>query len=217
MDGSLATPPRSTPQRSVVTPSRDSPEGPPSGFFFALSRPQSYNRLMSPPDYSHYTLGSDSGPIAVHSRDEICAANLALTQQARRSLALFSYNLDPRIYDTQEFCDALRQLATASRYSNVRILLRDSTTVVKQGSRVIELMHRISSRILVRKPPPEFYEHNEEFLIADDRGLLFRRFADRHDGELNFNAPNQCRLQLKFFDECWEASAADPELRRLHL
>ncbi len=162
-------------------------------------------------------LGESDQLLATQSSAEVREATVALAQQARRTLDIFSQQLDPRIYDNQAFVQALKSLATYSRHSLIRILIKDSTPVVKQGSRVVQLSYRISSRIQIRKPPTEYHDMAEEFFIADKKGLLHRRTGMRYEGELNFNAAVQSRRLLRLFDECWEKSGADPELRHLVL
>lgn len=164
-----------------------------------------------------YILGESDETLPVDSSGDCSAAVLALTQQAKRSLDIFSHTLDRRIYNTQALYTAALKLATYSRYSQIRIILKDSTDAVKGGSRLVELSHRLSSRVLIRKPPLEYRDFSQEFVIADDVGLLQRRLASRYEGELSFYEPLKSRQLKKFFDECWEKSGPDPDLRRLHL
>ncbi len=162
-------------------------------------------------------LGDSDQRVATQSSEEVRQGCLALTQQARRTLDIFTQQLDARIYNNLAFAEALKALATYSRHSLIRILIKDSTPVVKQGSRVVQLSYRISSRIQIRKPPIEYHDEAQEFLIADRKGLMHRRLGHRYEGELNFNEALESRRLLKFFDECWEKSGADPELRHLVL
>ncbi len=162
-----------------------------------------------------FTLGEESGPIPLDGHESVRHALLTMTQQARRTLDIFTHQLDHRLYNHRDFTEALKVLATRSRHSLIRILIKDSTPLVKEGSLILPLAQRISSRIQIRKPPGEFAEVAEEFLVADRKGLVHRKLASRYEGEADFNDPMRCRLLLKFFDECWEKSGADPELRHL--
>jgi hypothetical protein len=53
--------------------------------------------------------------------------------------------------------------------------------------------------------------------VADETGLVFRKQAHRYEGIVNFNDRGRCRQVLSDFNDSWEKSAPDPELRRLHL
>ena len=168
-------------------------------------------------DLSEFKLGESDEIIQVGSSEEVAEATLDIAQKACRSLNIFTQALDNRVYNNQALYDAVLKLATHSRHSLVRILSNDSTNVVKRGNRLVELSYRISSRVQIRKPAMEYQEENREFVIADKHGLLQRRIANRYEGDLCFNGAMNVRQLQKFFDDCWEHSAADPELRRLHL
>lgn len=168
-------------------------------------------------DLEHYIVGENDERLSTDSSDDVRQATQALARGARRSLLIFSQQLDSRIYNTQDFCDELLRLATSSRRAQVFILIQDANPIVKHGSRVVELSHRISSRLKLRKPPIEYQELAEEFVIADERAVLHRHLATRYEGELCFNSPLKARQLTKLFMECWEKSAGDPQLRRLYL
>ena len=162
-------------------------------------------------------LGDTAGPIALETRDENRIAACALARQARSSLCIFTRDLDPPLYDDLCFLDAVTALATRSRFVQVRVLVQNSEKAVKYGHRLIELSRRLSSFIQLRRPHADYQDYNEAFLIADGVGLLHRALAHRYEATVDFKAPLQARLLLKFFDEAWDKSEPDPELRRLHI
>ena len=164
-----------------------------------------------------YILGENDESIRIDSSEDCSKAVLALTRQANRSLTIFTHALDRRIYNSQDIYAAALKLATHSRYSQIRIIIKDSTDAVKRGSRLVELSHRLSSRVHFRTPPMEYRDFSEEFVIVDEIGLLHRRLATRYDADLSFYEPKKSRQLQKFFNDCWEKSAQDPNLRQLHL
>ena len=168
-------------------------------------------------ELDNYVLGESDETTKLDNSEDCSEAVLALTRQAKRSLDIFTHTLDRRIYNSQAIYTAALKLATYSRYSQIRIIVKDSTDAVKGGSRLVELSHRLSSRVHIRKPPIEYRDFSEEFVIADSVGLLHRRLASRYAADLSFYEPKLCRQLEKFFNECWEKSAPDPDLRRLHL
>ncbi len=162
-------------------------------------------------------LGESHDPLPTDNSEEVAEATLALAQQARRSLDIFTQRLDHKIYNSIALYDAVLKLATRSRHSRVRILIQDAMPVVQSSNRLVELSYRISSRLQIRKPPIEHQDFNEEFVIADGCGLMRRIHPNRYEGEICFNGAIKARQLDKFFDECWEQSAADPQLRRLDI
>jgi len=165
----------------------------------------------------NFELGKTDGQIHIESSEDNRMAALALAQQTQRSLRIFTRNLEASVYNSQNFVEALIKLVTRGQYSFIHILIQDSTNIVKNGHRMVELSYRLSSKIKLRNPCQEYRNFNEAFLVADESGLIHKKIADRYEGMVSFNNPLEARNLAKFFDEVWEKSEPDPELRRLHL
>lgn len=168
-------------------------------------------------DFSQYPLGEFKQKIQLETFEENRAAALALVNQASRSLHIFSYDLDPMVYDNPEFVEAVKNLAIGHSHSQVQIIIQDSRKIIEHGHRIIELARRISSSIHIRKTPAEMKTYSQAFLIADKTGVLYRTIGDRYEGYVNFDDRFECKNLLDFFTTTWEHSAPDPELRRLHI
>lgn len=168
-------------------------------------------------DFSQYKLGESKQKIQLETFEENRAAALALVSQASRSLHIFSYDLDPMVYDNPEFVEAVKNLAIGHSHSQVQIIIQDSRKIIEHGHRIIELARRISSSIHIRKTPAEMKTYSQAFLIADKTGVLYRTIGDRYEGYVNFDDRFECKNLLDFFSTTWEHSAPDPELRRLHI
>lgn len=162
-------------------------------------------------------LGVDAERILVSTSAENRAAAIALVSQGKRSLYIYSRDLDHPIYDNPPFVEAVRKLALYSSYSQIRILVRNSEKIVSRGHGLVALAQQLSSFIQIRKPAPDYDGYNEAFLVVDKMGVLHRRLSDRYEGEVSFHAPEQGAVLVKFFDEVWELSEPDPQLRRLHI
>jgi len=166
-------------------------------------------------DLSNQVLKETNDALITNSSEEVREGMLELTQQARRSLDIYTHQLDHKLFNGQSLHDAALELATYSRHSLIRIIVRDSTSAVKRGNRLVQLSYRISSRIQIRKPPIEYMADTLEYFIADKRGLMYRPLSNRYEGKLNFNDSINSRQLERSFNEMWEKSAADPELRQL--
>jgi hypothetical protein len=140
-----------------------------------------------------------------------------MAAQARRELCLFTRDLDKAVYDQAGFLDGVKALALRSGMSRVRILLQDHGPVLAQGHRLIELARRLSSSVEIRTPPQEWSDHAENFLLADEIAYLHHQEAGNYAATADFFAPLATQRLLRRFDEVWEASQVDSELRRLHL
>ena len=174
--------------------------------------------MPDPADIARLRLGEDGEELALATRAECAAAAAALARQARRGLEIWSRDLDPALYDRTEFLEAVRALVLGHRHARVRAIVYDARAVVRRGHRLVELARQLPSYVELRTPPPEDYaEYPEAFLVADGRGVLRRPFADRWEATACFDAPLAARDLLRLFDEAWDVSTPDPELRRLHL
>jgi hypothetical protein len=167
-------------------------------------------------DLCDIILGQSLEPIELSDSDAQRRAAVALTLQARRSVNIFTRDLDKKIYDNRDVLDALQNLAINSR-GLIRILLKDSGQAVKYGHRLISLSQRLTSFIEIRKVAEDFKEYNEAFLVADEIGYAHRKHADRFEGIARFNAAKEAANLLVFFNEVWRHSEPDPNLRRIYL
>ncbi len=162
-----------------------------------------------------YRLGDTDVELRVASSEDNRHAALALSRQARHALHIFTRDLDAPVYDQAPFIQSVSTLATRSRNSRIQILAQNTERAIQNGHRLIELGRRLSSFIELRIPHDDYREYNQAFLIADDAGLLRRPITDRYEGTLNFKAPLAAREYLQFFNQVWERSAGDPDLRQL--
>ncbi|MES9873375.1 MAG: acyltransferase [Candidatus Sedimenticola sp. 6PFRAG7] len=162
-------------------------------------------------------LGESSNRIILQSVEENRLATDHMVNQAKRHLDIFTYDFDAPIYNQQAFIDRVKQLATRSRESRVRILLQDNEKVQKQGHRFIELARRLPSVISIRRPHKDYRDLTENFLIVDETGFIHRDLYTQYDAEVEFNDRLVASKLSGFFNEIWEYSEPDIELRRLSL
>ena len=165
----------------------------------------------------NFELGKTDIEIPLTTSEDSRSVALALAQQAQRSIRIFTRDLETFVYNTQDFIEAVTKLATLSQFTLIHILIQDSTNVVKNGHRLVELAYRLSSKIKLRNPSREYRIFNNAFLVVDEDGFIHRNLADRYEGIANFHNPHEARNLTKFFDDAWEKSNPDPELRRLHI
>ncbi len=164
-----------------------------------------------------YQLGMDNKEILLQGSEDNYRHALAMLQQAQRSVLVFSRQLDGRLYDRAEFSLALNHLARQHPRTQLRILLQQTDPLIKHGHRIIELSRRMSSVIQIRAVHESFRRHNQAFMVFDERGIISRQYADRYEGVANYNDASEAKQLSAFFNEVWELSQPDPNLRRLHI
>jgi predicted GNAT family N-acyltransferase len=162
-------------------------------------------------------LGETDELFHLHTEEDHLIHAAGMLRQARRDMALFSFDLDPAVYDQPPYIEAFKALALRSRHSRLRILLQDNTLMLQRGHRLLELAQRLPSVIEIRRPHEEFLDHPENFLLIDDSGYLHKRSLESYDGIACYHNRHRVNRLLAVFDEAWEHSTPDRELARLHL
>ncbi|PKF71477.1 histone acetyltransferase HPA2 [Pseudomonas fluvialis] len=147
------------------------------------------------------------------SPEQACQHALTLLQQARFRLCLYSHNLEPWLYDHRSVQEACKNFLLASPKNSLRILLRDSSLIVKQGHRLLNLARRLSSNLQIRRVHPDYPAEDICFLLVDDCALLTRPQPNLPTGYVQYNEPARVRQRLLQFEQAWNTSQSDPELR----
>jgi hypothetical protein len=151
------------------------------------------------------------------TQDEVRAAVVAITSRADRSLAILTPDLEPEIYDHDDFLEALKRFILARSFARVRVLIVDPTRVIKSGNRFVTMGRRLNSYIEFRNVKPEYRDHREAFCIADETGIVYRPIAEHWQGMSDTYQPLVARKYLQAFDALWHACELEPELRQLHI
>jgi len=130
-----------------------------------------------------------------------------LAASAERSLSIYTPDLEPGIYDNEEFLEVIKRFVLAKRYARVRILISNPSRANRNSHPLVALGRRLNASIGIRNVDVEYREkHQEAYLIADDNALLFRASSGKWEGIVGANEPKIAQRQLKTFDQIWDAS-----------
>lgn len=176
-----------------------------------MKNEENFNRFVK------LRLGSTDIEIELATRTEVEHATNLIITQTQDTLDIFSRNLDPDIYEKTDFLANLSQLCLRNRKARIRFLVQQPAEAVKRCQRLLELARKLSSSIELRQPHPDYGQHNEAFLVADECGLIYRKLSDRYEGTANFYTPVEAKRKAGLFTEIWDRSEVNPEFRRLHL
>ncbi len=166
-----------------------------------------------------YKLGETRDEVTIETAEENREAALELARQANYHINIFTQDLDSAVYDNHEFEQHLAHLARKHPNTMIRILVRDSTNAVKTGHRLIRLAQNMSSSVFIKKIAADYQDEQSSFMVADGLGLLHRVSGDqyRYAATVNFMSPLQAKKLNESFDEMWEQSEVDPQVRRLYM
>jgi hypothetical protein len=149
--------------------------------------------------------------------EEVRAAIVEIVGLANRGLSILTHDLEPQIYDHDDFLETLKRFILARSFARVRVLIMDPNRVIKTGSRFVTMGRRLNSYIEFRNVKPEYRTHPEAFCIADEHALVYRARADSWQGMSDTYEPAVARLYLTSFDTIWHACEIEPELRQMQL
>lgn len=151
------------------------------------------------------------------SFDENRDAAVEIAAQAKRWLSIYTPDLEPGIYDSEAFLDVAKRLVLAKRYAKIRVLISEPHRTVRIGNRFVSVGRRLNSYIEFRNVHPDYLEHREAYLIADDVALLYRVEGRKWEGIADTYEPAVARRYLTLFEEIWNASEIEQELRELRV
>jgi hypothetical protein len=146
--------------------------------------------------------------LVLTSFEEVRDGVVKVAACAKRAITILTPDLEPGIYDTPEFLDAVKHLALAKRYARVRVLISEPERSVRNGNRLIALGRRLSTAIDFRNLDEEYRgKLTGAFIIADDTAVLYRLNGRAYEGIMGSIEPAIARQHLDQFEKPWEVSA----------
>ncbi len=159
--------------------------------------------------------------IGVHGGDfsvvDFSDTALGLIAQAQTQLHLLSYDLDPVTFDKPEMAEYISQLARKSRYTDIKILLIDSSLAIKRGHRLVNLQRRLPSSIKLRAVSCEAHEVKNNLILVDQCAIICQSIKEREKAWANFNNKPVVNNYNEQFDYWWERAREDKDLRQLEI
>lgn len=147
------------------------------------------------------------------SLEEMRSAVTTVAAGAQRLMSIYTPDLEPELYDQTPFLEIVKRFVLARSFAKVRVLLGDSTRLLREGNRFVAMGRRLTSYIDIRVIQSPARQRATAYLIADDKAIVYRLRTDEWNGIADFHNPAVARLHLVEFDELWNANAPDHQLR----
>ena len=151
------------------------------------------------------------------SVEDVRAAVVETTSLATRALSILTHDLEPEIYDHDDFLNTLKRFILARSFARVRVLILDPARAILTSSRFVTMARRLNTYIEFRNVKPEYRTHSEAFLIADEQALVYRARAESWEGMSDTYEPAVARMYLSKFESLWNACENEPEIRQLQI
>ncbi|HET9694100.1 MAG TPA: hypothetical protein VFP48_06925 [Steroidobacteraceae bacterium] len=145
--------------------------------------------------------------------DEYRAAVAEITTRARRSLSIYTPDLEPLLYDTDLFLEPVKRLVLARSHARLRVLISNPGRVSRDGNRFMMMARRLTSFIDLRNVAPEYRNNPCSFIVADDKAIAYRQQSSKWEGIVEFDDVTIVKRYLSYFDEVWAGSLIQPEMR----
>jgi len=163
--------------------------------------------------------GSTTAPdLPASTRAEMAASRLQLLAKARHRLCIYQPLLSADSYSSLLELAELRRIATSGRGADMRILLHDPASALRDNHRLIALAQRLPSILKVRTPLEEVdLAYASAYLLTDQGGYLFQADARRADARAARHDRAAQAPLMQHFNEVWERSAPATALQPLDL
>ena len=159
-----------------------------------------------------------AAPLQANDLTALAAATLRLLRDARHGITLYTRDLEPSLLDQAPILEALRALAVRGRGAQIRMLVQQPHAALRDGHRLLPLIQRLPSVILLRQPIEDAdLQYPSAFLLNDRGGYLLRALASRHEAIGNTCALGRNAQLAAYFDQVWVRSQPLRELQPLQL
>lgn len=155
-------------------------------------------------------------PLAIGERSAAVAIATEIVSTARRTLYIYSRELDPGLFDAPRMLEALRRFGTRGSGNEVRVLLQDIEAPQRAHAPLLALAQRLPSVFVFRQvADPVDRGYASAYLVNDNGGYYFRSLGHRFDGEAETDAGGRARQLAEQFAPVWERSRPVSEFRAL--
>ncbi|HEX7815498.1 GNAT family N-acetyltransferase [Dyella sp.] len=139
------------------------------------------------------------------TREALATSRLTLLRDSRHRLMIYQPLLPVDIYTHAAEMDELRRIATSGRGAQIRVLLHDPQSALRDNHRLVALAQRLSSTISIRVPSEETdLAYTSAYLLNDVGGYLFLPEASRPQGRAaSLDRAGQAPLG-QHFDDVWD-------------
>lgn len=164
-----------------------------------------------------YVLGTSKQFLLLTREHEFKNVTLEMCAQASQCIRIWSPVLDHRLFHNTALRESFSKLARKNRYTKIEILIYDTHRIIKNSHAILEICRRLPSSISIRVVHPEFRVMNDEFVLVDNAGIIFRQDAENYDGYANFRDITENNRLARKFQAGWESGLHDPNIRQMKL
>ena len=140
----------------------------------------------------------------VSGTEELREAVIDVVSRAERTLAILTPNLEPEIYEHDDFLEVLKRFVLAKSFARVRVLISEPERAMKPGNQFVQVGQRLSSYIEFRNLAKSLRPEIRAYCIADADAVIYRADHATGQGMVALHAPDIAKLYLSEFDDLWQ-------------
>lgn len=160
---------------------------------------------------------TNSPVITLSTAEQFQSMTVELAGSAQRQISICAYDLEPAMYGSPAFIEAVLTLIKRSRQARVRILAADTKRMVENGHPILRLLRRADEQCQIKKYQVEPDAITPAYFICDDHSMIRRQDATIYKGFCYRDDRARITNQQEEFDERWALATDDPNLRQLSL
>ncbi|MDH5570655.1 MAG: hypothetical protein OEY89_02755 [Gammaproteobacteria bacterium] len=140
-----------------------------------------------------------------------------ITQQALKTIQIFTPDLEAAIYDNEELRQNLLTMVRGNRHAKIQILAFETTSANSRGHTLLRLAHELTSTIEIRIPAEEYQQTCCAFVLVDNKSFIFRPDTKEFNGIYNPDCKYRSQKLSEIFTAAWEHAEPDLQSRRLSI
>ena len=136
-----------------------------------------------------------------------------LFKQANVSIKIYSHSLCPALFNSSTVIEACEQFCLKNHRTQIHIIVEETRPLTQISHRLLSLAHKHSSSIFLKKMKTDGPKRNDDY-VCIDRSAYFQLPSSQHyESICNFSDAHRTAIFLTHFNDAWDVSFVDPELR----
>jgi len=160
--------------------------------------------------------GNTENDLFLENTEEVCKAIIKLSENALRSIKIFTPDLEHLLYNNEHFRQNILNFTRGNRHAQVQILVSDISFSVQRGHRLIRLAQQLSSAMQVKITPKDYTETSISFMQVDQSGFLFKADSSRPQA-IQCCCKVRSNKLLEFFTPAWEQAELATQTQQFHI
>lgn len=172
---------------------------------------------MSTYELEHAIFRETKTTFKLNSFEEDKLALVSLINQTPREINIYSHTLSAMIFDTEPVIFACEQFCLKNHRTQINVLVNETRPITRISHRLLGLSHRFSSSVSFKKVAADISSREDDFVCFDKSAYLQIPNHQHYVGVCNFSDADHTARFLSYFNDAWERSAPDVELRSMPL